>query len=1461
METGKKTKNSLSFIKEAVSKIVELHQDFPSVVKELGNAGISTSGKTFLSEHKTTQSHGIPSQGETTPRCKRQMTSKKKEEITFKYQGESTPSKRKPINFFHDLFGSQETSPQKKIKTEKSFLELTSQLADSPKRKTAEELKPESQKTFVAEVILEQMQAQAESVGVGKNVVAVSVIKDQVKQLHSMDSHSPHYESLVKGLMAFTELVITENYIEKIQLQKQLINETDYLNLSLEVLWNFHKLGIVSFQQVLTSIQNKGSYPTRLQDAIVHLIINEETGKNSQAILQDFMYTLIQANYLLTENEFLPLRKLTSDLLRTITEKVLDILLHKKENKDKGDEISETENNIINIYDIVLKTPHISTECIKKYFQAQLKQIITHKPKGVLIDLLKEQENWKTQQAHQKLSSFIQKLLVGVGVKESIDVVKFTMENQAVNWLCVLCTVTTVLQCSAEAHIIIKKIIEVFLVKGFEEKHTEQLLFAFVIARQAGLVGRFAFPSYGQWFARTFSSEVNTPAASKQHFVFLMKFLTNLVPHEPLYCLRAHVSQPPFVPRACHDLERKCKLLSDYNQLARSRIMDLQESVDLSNKNVQSESKKAKVLEAVEAAVTQYSQSKRVPNFVLEAAIFKQPYFLNTFLPALLSPRHLPSVPDAQMMLIETLHTTKRIPHNMYKTYLDLCEKEANDLLCGVFREEEDIIMEEPLTELNQFLFDLRETYQKPSGSESGEDIYSKVLPLLSKITKIIEEMLKTWDLRLQNSTFILLDCKRWKENVLPKQILEAMLSILVDIGVDKYGKECKGPPWLPQFVALIAGSVTMQSVLFSQILSAVTLQVPSTTNQIRLYGVLMAELSRIEDIFLPVKEVSDPKEKEHGSFVTKTLASLQTDTVDGCLIASSFCQSWIQWHLGDPTEKGFTDNANTLPNQLLCQFHCLAPHVAVLQLKTQRDQSMSHICEGTQDAVPSIHPEDVHDRTLSIGDVYARLQGVGVPPECSLYFADYYRQISNIYKPSLEKLLQFELEAAWEDTPQAVQQTFLQQQFLHHVEVQTSQEEIFLNQKVCDDGHHQRICKTLLLVLAQGGINKKNAASLLLLLQWSSMENVDKGWCLLEEWKNVMNNEITSEGTLEVYMSICQLLPPKIFLDANRLVQLFAEFKNLVNALQIRCRDVHLNIVTTSFLLKALLMVAAQPSAKDAQLSQYLQVIATPVILHWKTLQHLLKPFKKILARHKSLESFYNNANKMYQELISKKTIGCQLDATVGAMGIVAHIVDNGGIVRNLSPQFNGPVLYWLLVMISVKQIYSLIRYFPDEKGEIVTRTNQDESCLLLIEECKNYLKCVPVEIVMRMCVASETVKQSLPSKLVPLALTAVLLSQIPKGESKLDAKENVSVILNLLLYCHHLTSKIYEMMPDSLAGETKEDENIITLDYLSDLAVRIISIISRVPASCLNNIKNLKYIDPEIRSAIYSKCKSNSS
>lgn len=78
--------------------------------------------------------------------------------------------------------------------------------------------------------------------------------------------------------------------------------------------------------------------------------------------------------------------------------------------------------------------------------------------------------------------------------------------------------------------------------KGIETMQIELILASILLARQIN-AETSNIGGYGVWFA-----SIVSPSVTTKQFAFLMKFLSNIARHEPLWVLVAHRNHPPYVP-------------------------------------------------------------------------------------------------------------------------------------------------------------------------------------------------------------------------------------------------------------------------------------------------------------------------------------------------------------------------------------------------------------------------------------------------------------------------------------------------------------------------------------------------------------------------------------------------------------------------------------------------------------------------------------------------------------------------------------------------------------------------------------------------------------------------------------------------------------------------------------------------------------------------------------------------
>ncbi|XP_014823129.1 PREDICTED: Fanconi anemia group A protein isoform X3 [Poecilia mexicana] len=350
---------------------------------------------------------------------------------------------------------------------------------------------------------------------------------------------------------------------------------------------------------------------------------------------------------------------------------VLDELLHWL--LDIKEECNEGAERWIRTLDASLCGGSVSPEALQQFFAHCLTQIFTWNPQLTVSDAVTSQHDWTVAKAGRCLTSLCCKLAAIFSVEQLLHHLQQVLETHEVNWKHVLVFVSTLLVYDQAAQSSLSEALCRLLSSAFGGYDLEKLITAFLLARQGALEGAGVFPSYTDWFKMSFGGRSGFHAGSKKSLVFLLKFLSDLVPFEPPQYLKVHILHPPFVP------PKHRSLLMEYVTLAKTRLADLQESVEdmglYEDVSAAGASLQSQAAQDVEKAVCLFESSSRIPATVMEASIFRRPYFLTRFLPALLKPRALPLEADAQMNFIEALKQAEKIPAAQYSQYVESCQK------------------------------------------------------------------------------------------------------------------------------------------------------------------------------------------------------------------------------------------------------------------------------------------------------------------------------------------------------------------------------------------------------------------------------------------------------------------------------------------------------------------------------------------------------------------------------------------------------------------------------------------------------------------------------------------------------------------------------------------------------------------------------------------------------------------
>ncbi|NXI00176.1 FANCA protein, partial [Pachycephala philippinensis] len=459
----------------------------------------------------------------------------------------------------------------------------------------------------------------------------------------------------------------------------------------LEAVWHLHSADIAGLPELLESpggpaavewlcsslcglCEQAGDIPSGDTELAQRLLSGKALGWAGQN-LRDFAIVFLQngfeqASELGRKVEFQKVAYICRAVLQRMLAWVLDAV-----GKEKQEDVSMVQavRFWLNVFNVSLYGSVAHPDSLRQFFRHTLTEVLTYNPVLKVSDAIQMQKEWSFTRTSPLLTALYRKLLVAFSVKESICQLQQVLETHEVNWQHVLSCVSTLVVCQAEAEQLFKDLLSHLLLKAFGNYDMENMITAFLIARQAALEGPAVFMPYSEWFKASFGNAGGQHGSSKKALVFLFEFLSELVPFEAAPYLKVHIMYPPFVPT------KHRSLLLEYITLAKTRLADLKVAIedmglyeDLSSTD-EAVQPQAQALRDVEKALQIFESTRKIPTSVIEASIFRRPYYTSWFLPALLRPRVLPKTPDGLMTFIDSLKRADKIPSNLYSTYLQAC--------------------------------------------------------------------------------------------------------------------------------------------------------------------------------------------------------------------------------------------------------------------------------------------------------------------------------------------------------------------------------------------------------------------------------------------------------------------------------------------------------------------------------------------------------------------------------------------------------------------------------------------------------------------------------------------------------------------------------------------------------------------------------------------------------------------
>ncbi|XP_072290883.1 Fanconi anemia group A protein-like [Eucyclogobius newberryi] len=442
----------------------------------------------------------------------------------------------------------------------------------------------------------------------------------------------------------------------------------------LEVAFHLHSYNIISFQYILESHGVRPWLVSELKALCSWSPGEVETKRVQRRVLTLVLQVLVGAGFDVGQ-ESVPLNKRLSGLCCSALDHMLFWLLEAVEENETTLPAATGAQTWIELFDTALCGTLVSADALQRFFTHCLTKTLTHQPRLTVSSTITLQNEWTFVKASPLLTKLFCQLTVVFSMEQLFSDLQQILSTHEVNWRHVLSFLSTVLVCNPSAQTTLTELLDVLLKAAFQSYDLESVITAFLLARQGALEGPAVFPSYSDWFKRCFGGSSSPHAASKKALVFLLKFLSDLVPFEPPQYLKVHILHPPFVPM------KHRSLLLEYVSLAKTRLADLKESLEDMGlyehvSAASAEQTQCQEVQDVEKAVSLFESTGRISATVMEASIFRRPYFLTRFLPALLAPRVLPAKADARMKFIEALKKAEKIPPVQFSSYVASCQKD-----------------------------------------------------------------------------------------------------------------------------------------------------------------------------------------------------------------------------------------------------------------------------------------------------------------------------------------------------------------------------------------------------------------------------------------------------------------------------------------------------------------------------------------------------------------------------------------------------------------------------------------------------------------------------------------------------------------------------------------------------------------------------------------------------------------
>ncbi|KAJ0028972.1 hypothetical protein NQD34_003969 [Periophthalmus magnuspinnatus] len=399
-----------------------------------------------------------------------------------------------------------------------------------------------------ASLLMGELKHEAEQRHVSLTTVTVAALVPKLKELtHTKEEILPATcrAQLCHLLLESSHELLSQGALCPKLLWKELTREENFPKL--EVAFYLHSYNIISLQYILESPGVRPWLVSELKALCSWSPGEVETKKVQQRVLILVLQVLIGAAFDASQ-EGVSQNKRLSGLCSSVLDHMLFWLLETVEKSETTSPAATGPQTWIELFDTTLCGTLVSTEALMRFFKHCLTKSLTYQPRLTVSSAITLQNEWTFAKTSPLLTNLFRQLTVVFSMEQLFSDLQQILSTHEVNWRHVLSFLSTVLVYNSSAQTIFTEMLDDLLRAAFQSYDLESVITAFLLARQGALEGPAVFPSYSDWFKKCFGGSSSPHGGSKKALVFLLKFLSDLVPFEPPQYLKVHMLHPPFVP-------------------------------------------------------------------------------------------------------------------------------------------------------------------------------------------------------------------------------------------------------------------------------------------------------------------------------------------------------------------------------------------------------------------------------------------------------------------------------------------------------------------------------------------------------------------------------------------------------------------------------------------------------------------------------------------------------------------------------------------------------------------------------------------------------------------------------------------------------------------------------------------------------------------------------------------------